>query len=320
MEHQSSSSSPTYADVARERIAVVRVRRARWRQFLPLHRLPVIAKTPLLILVGVYVAGGRFESRPVLLSMLLCAGLWISLYALNEATDLEGEQGYWVERATKAWLFLLCCGACAAGCALSWRLGLLMTLMAAGQMIYCVPPLRLKRYWWAVLLLSGIMNPILRLECGAMWGTRAIPAFAYAVFICLHLGASMRSRSLLRRRDAKLGYHTAPRQLEWAGIACTSLGLAGACVLIYQGVLPPFCAVFIAFAVAFAFYAWAGPNGADISRLRRGWLLFALLGLLTLAAMLVQRLLPALHVWKGGRHEHTQRLGQNPQPDRRLPA
>src|SRR5579863_6548424 len=151
MEHQPTTSSPTYAAVARDRFAVVQPRRAEWRQFLPKHRLPVIAKTPIMILVGVYVSRGPFESRAVLLTMLLAAGLWTALYALNEATDLVGEQGYTIDRRTKGVLILLCAGICAAGSALSPRLGLLLTLMSAGQILYCVPPLRLKRYWWAVL-------------------------------------------------------------------------------------------------------------------------------------------------------------------------
>jgi hypothetical protein len=313
MEHLPTPSSPNYAGVARDRLALVALRHAKWRQLLPAHRLPVIAKTPAMIFVGVYVAGGRIESRPVLLTVLLAAGLWAALYALNEATDLEREQGYQVEPRMKIGLVLLCAMLCATGMALSSRLGLLLTLMAAGQIVYCVPPLRLKRYWWAVLLLSGMLNPILRLECGAMWGTRAIPALAYAVFISLHLGASMRSRSLLRKRDARFGYHTAPPQLETMGIACTGAGLAGGYLLCHVGTLPSFCAIFTTFAAAFAVYAWTG-RGADISRLRRGWLLFAVLALLTLAVMLVQHLLPGSHIWKRGRHEHAQRLRQNPHP------
>jgi hypothetical protein len=286
---------------------VVRGRTAKWRQLLPTHRLPVIAKTPIMILVGVYVSGGPFESREVLLTMLVAACLWTVLYALNESTDLVAEEGYLIEWRVKALLILLCFGICGVGGILSARLSLLLTLMAVGQIVYCVPPIRLKRYWWAVLLLSGAMNPILRLECGAMWGTHAIPLPAYAVFISLHLGASIRSRSLQRKRDANLGYRIAPPHTEWAGIACTGIGLIGAYGLIIIGILPPFCALFTTIAAAFAIYAWSG-RGAEIGRLRRGWLLFALLGLVTLAVMLVQRLLPASHVRERGGHEHAQRL------------
>jgi hypothetical protein len=318
MEHQATPTSPTYADVAREPYALVQVRAASLRQLLPSHRLPVIAKTPILILVGVYIADGEITSRQVLLTMLLAACLWTVLYAVNEATDLVAEHGYRVEPQTRVGLIASAAGICLIGAAVSPNLGLLLTLMALGQIAYSVPPLRVKRTWWAVLLLSGVLNPILRLECGVIWGTHAIPVPAYAVFISLHLGAAILSRCLLRRRDARLGYHTAPPRTEWAGMACTGFGLLGAYALSWAGILPRFCMVFTTVAVVFSVYAWSG-RATSLSRLRRGWLLFALLALLALAMLLIQRAVVA-NVREADGHEHTQGLRQHPHTNRSVAA
>jgi hypothetical protein len=317
MEHPATSSSPAYVEVAREPYALVKVRAASWRQLLPSHRLPVIAKTPILILVGVYIADGDFTSRQVLLTMLLAACLWTVLYAVNEATDLIAEQGYRVEPGTRAIFVVTGIGICLLGTAVVPRLGLLLTLMALGQITYSVPPLRVKRHWWAVLLLSGILNPVLRLECGVIWGTRPIPVGAYAVFVSLHLGAAILSRCLLRRRDTRLGYHTAPQHFERVGMVCTGLGLLGAYALSWSGILPGFCMLFTTIAVVFAVYAWSG-RATSLSRLRRGWSLFALLALSALATLMIQRVVA--NVREVGGHKHAQGFRQHAQMHRGVAA
>jgi hypothetical protein len=262
-------------------------RRAAWMQLLPPHRLTVIAKTPMLVAVGVYASGGPFRTMPVALTLLVTSGLWAVLYAVNEATDLEGENHLAVDIGIRRLLAALCVGVILAGAAVTPRLALLLTLMVAGQLIYCLPPIRLKRRWWAVLLLSGVLNPILRLECGALWGPHAIPPLAYAVFVSLHLGASIRSRCLLRDRDRKLGYRVAPERTEWVGMTCTAVGLCGGYVLSAQGVLPPIFVLFTTIAALFSFYAWSG-RVTSVARLRQGWLWFSLLSLLALAVLLSQ--------------------------------
>lgn len=268
--------------------AVVAANQATWRELLPAHRLPVIAKTPLMVAVGVYMTGGTFSSWGVTLTMLVTAGLWTVLYALNEATDLSKEHHAVVPESAWRVLFGACAVVCAIAFWLSPKVGGLCLTMALGQMAYCVPPIRLKRHWWAVLLLSGMLNPILRLECGAVWGTHSISALAYFVFVTLHLGASIRSRALLRERDHKFGYRIAPPRAEWAGMVCTGVGLLGAYALCRQGILPHTFVLFVTVAAIFSIYAWSG-RVTNVSRLRQGWFWFAVLGLVAFALMYLNR-------------------------------
>src|SRR5579871_5261800 len=65
-----------------------------WRQLLPTHRLSVVAKTPVLVALGLFLAGGRFVWGTVGWTLVLAAALWGVLYALNEAYDLAYEDGY----------------------------------------------------------------------------------------------------------------------------------------------------------------------------------------------------------------------------------
>lgn len=256
-----------------------------WLALLPAHRRPVLAKTPLLIALGVYLAGGRLETRPVLLTMALATALWAVLYALNESTDLQQESGILVGRRVQALLFLLPVLICLAAACLSPHLGLLFALMTVGQIAYSAPPWRVKRWWWAILLLSGVLNPILRLECGALWGPRAVPFLAYAVLVSLHLGSAIRARTLLKERDRRLAYVAAPNGIGWLGIACTVGGLIGAGFLCVQGFLPHALLVFLLPAALFSLYAWSGRI-RSMAQLRQGWLGFAILSLLALAVLL----------------------------------
>ncbi len=259
-----------------------------WWQLLPSHRLPVIAKTPFMVALGVYIAGGRFDNPAVGKTMILAGALWAALYALNEATDLTLEQNLTVSLLARQLLYSLCVAICIAAARLSLALGLLCVLMAVGQLAYCVPPARLKRYWWAALLLSGMANPILRLECGAVWGTHTIPPLAYVAFVSLHIGAAIRSRALLRVRDQDFAYRVAPRRLEWVGIACTTVGLLAAYGVCWQGIVPPVFAVFTTAAAVFSVYAWSG-RATSVAQLRQGWLWFAVLALLACAILYLHR-------------------------------
>jgi hypothetical protein len=268
--------------------AVVSPQEATWRQLLPVHRLAVIAKTPITVAMGVYMSGGRFATPAVILTMLATGALWAVLYAINEATDLRLEHHVPVPRAMRLLLSALCIGVCVVAALVSPALGGLCTAMALGQMAYCVPPVRLKRHWWAVLLLSGMLNPVLRLECGALWGVHAIPPLAYFAFVTLHLGAAIRSRVLLRERDRKLAYRVAPPRMEWVGMACTGVGMLGTYGLCWQGVLPRVFLGFTTVAALFSLYAWSG-RVSSVSRLRQGWLGFAILALLAYAILYLNR-------------------------------
>ncbi len=261
---------------------------AEWQQLLPGHRVPVVVKTPLLIALGVYLAGGRFNSPGIEWTMLFSSVLWIVLYAVNEATDLNQEKGLLVQRQTMPWLTLLCFCLCFIAILVSPLLALLLLVMTVGQLAYCAPPVRLKRYWWAALLLSGTLNPACRLLCGAIWGAHTIPPLAYATFLSLHLGAAIRSRVLLRERDRKLGYHVAPAHLEWLGWGATLTGLACAYLLCLQNIFPRLFLIFCVLATVFALYAWFG-NPTNIARLRKAWMGFALLALIVMALLWLQK-------------------------------
>lgn len=263
-------------------------RQARWFQLLPAHRLPVIAKTPLIVALGIYLTGGRYDTLACWLTIGLAAALWTVLYALNEATDLENEQGFCVSDGMKRGLVGASIAICCAGLGVSLRLMILLFLMTVGQFAYCVKPLRWKRYWWAALLLSGGLNPILRLECGTLLGVHGILPLAYAVFVLLHEGAAMRSRTLLRERDARLGYHTAPGGLKEAGIAATLLGFLGAFWFCWQGVVPLAFTPMLMVGALFAVYAWSG-HARNVGILRRGWLVFAAMTLMALVILYFER-------------------------------
>lgn len=263
-------------------------RRAEWSQLLPAHRLPVIAKTPLIVALGIYLTGGRFDTLACWQTMGLAAALWTVLYALNEATDLEDERGLFIAGNRKAALLVAGLAVCLAGFSVSVSLMLLFVLMTAGQCAYCVKPLRWKRFWWAALLLSGGLNPVLRLECGALLGAHAIPPLAYAVFVLLHEGAAMRSRTLQRKRDARLGYHTAPAWLQSVGIAATLLGFVGAFWFCWQGLVPLEFTPMLAVGALFAVYAWSG-KARNVGTLRRGWLVFAAMALIALVILFFER-------------------------------
>src|SRR2546430_1538452 len=131
-------------------------RAAPWRHLFPSHRLPVLAKTPVLIALGAYLAGGHFQLRTVGATMVVAALLWVALYALNEAADLAIEQRLLVGRSVMPLLLGTTLAVSAASACLSPHLAVLLLLMTAGQCAYSLPPWRIKRWWWAVLLLSGI--------------------------------------------------------------------------------------------------------------------------------------------------------------------
>lgn len=262
-------------------------RAANWRQVVPTHRLPVASKTTVLVAVGAYISGSSLSDLRVWLSMAFASLLWTVLYILNEATDVEAEQGLFVQpllwRSIVGLLWVLCLGAAF----VSPLLSLLLSLMFLGQWAYCAPPFRLKRYWWAILVLSGVLNPLLRLWCGAIWGGRQIPLLVYIVVISLHLGATLRARSLQKSRDKMLAYSTAPFRVDIIGRLCTVLGFSGSFVLCFQGVLPPIFTVFILLCLPFSVYAWSS-RAQSMRQLRRFWAVFALLAFVAICALLAR--------------------------------
>lgn len=275
-------------EIVSKMIAVAAMREAEriatWRDILPAHRMPVVAKTPLIIAVGVYLSGGSFAANGVVVTMLLAAMLWGTLYALNEATDVTVEESAIVPRHIWITLHSLVILLCVASTIYGVRLTLPFFGMVVSQYLYCAPPARLKRYWWGNVLLSGTLNPILRLLCGVHWGVHALSPLIYATFFFSHLGASLRARSLLRERDGRLGYTTAPQGSESVGKVATALGILGSSVIIGLGQLPPYLCVFVAIISGYAVYTWSG-SVKSVATLRRGWVWFAVLSIIALIVL-----------------------------------
>lgn len=254
-------------------------------QIFPIHRLFVIIKTPLLIALGLYLGAGDFHQQSVLLTILLGSLLWTLLYALNEFTDLVHEQHLHGSKALFAVLLIAPLLICAGAIFLSPLLALLLTTMACGQIAYCVAPFRVKRFWCANLLLSGTMNPLLRLLCGAIWGIHPISLLTYVIFVVLHIGSAIRTRLLQVERDHRLCYTTAPSATRLVGMVCMAMGFLGMYMLCWQSVLPRSFYVFTSCGVIFTIYAWSS-HATTIVQLRRGWLWFTILSLFALAALL----------------------------------
>jgi hypothetical protein len=258
--------------------------RAAARQLLPLHRLTVIAKTPLLVALGLYMSGGRFAWGTVGATLALASLMWGALYAVNEAFDLTLEEGYVVPRATIAGLVACVVAICGVAYVVSPTLALLFGIMTAGQLAYCMPPFRLKRWWWPVLILSGMVNPVLRAYCGAIWGTEPVPFMALLAIVLIHVGATIRTRALQRERDQKLDYRVSPRSLDRFGAALTFLGLLDSAYLCVLNVFPRVFLATAPFVIGFALYAWSGKT-KSMTKVRQGWILFvvgAIFGLFVL--------------------------------------
>lgn len=245
-------------------------------------------KTSLLVALGVYLTGGSFGNSSVWLTILLASLLWAALYAHNEATDLTLEKRRLVDARLQTLLTIAPIVLCVVATRVSAVLALLMAGMVVSQFAYCVPPLRLKRYWWAALLLSGTLNPLLRVGCGVLWGAHQLPSAAYTVCVLLHVGASARARTLLRARDRRLGYFVAPEWAATLGKVCSGLGMVGLFALCGRQILPSVYIVFAVPASAFTIYAWSAST-TSMARLRKGWFVFALCALIALAVLLYRR-------------------------------
>jgi hypothetical protein len=272
-ERRVTTADGTYPHRASERASWVTV-----REVLSHLRTPMVAKTALIVCFGAYFAGTTAAWTRVAGAVLVASALWFFLYALNEVWDLVVEKG---RPASKLWTIGL--GAALAAIILvslsiSPALALLLLLTTLSQAAYSLPPIRAKRYWWMVLLLSGVLNPVLRLQCGAVLGAHALPALAYAAAVLLHVGGAIRTRLLRRARDAGLGYRTVPEYMRFVGMAASGGGLVCVALLCVAGVLPVAFYPLTAAAAIFTGYVWSGRVD-DIHPLRKAWLLCAPLAL-----------------------------------------
>jgi hypothetical protein len=252
-------------------------------EIVPLHRLPVVVKTPFMVAVGAFLSGAEFRWSTVGVTMLLGGLLWAVLYPFNEATDLYYEENREISRLTWVIFALLLTLICGIGWQVRPSVGVMLFGMVLSQLLYCFPHprVRLKRHWWGSVLLSGTVNPVLRLWCGAVWGVSSSSALIYTAFLAIHLGAALRARLLLRERDNRLGYSPIPTWAKPLGVFSTAVGLLSALILLLRHELPQIFGIFWFVATLFACYAWSG-RAKSMQELRRGWLLFAALSVVAL--------------------------------------
>jgi len=259
--------------------------KARFGQLLPIHRLTVIAKTPVLVAFGLYMADGRFAWQTVGATLVLASLMWAALYAVNEAFDLTLEEHYVVPTATIAGLVggvVLICGA---AYLISPALALLFVLMTVGQLAYCVPPIRLKRWWWPVLILSGIFNPVLRAYCGAIWGSAPMPVLGVLSIVLIHVGSTIRTRALQRGRDLNLEYQIAPPSVDRVGAVFTVLGILDGAYMCAMNVFPRVFLLSAPFVIGFTLFAWSDKT-KSMKAVRRGWILFSVAAAFGLVVLL----------------------------------
>ena len=182
----------------------------RWRDLFPSIRRNALAKTAILIVLGAFLSRAEM-SLSLLWTTLLAMALWMLLYAINEAWDLRFEQGRQSFRSL--WLFLVAVGVVIVSESIvSSTVALYFAGMALSQVAYS--RFRLKKHWWFCLISSGVINPVLRIMCGAAFGATTIPVVAYVYFANLHIGGAVITRSLKRARDKSLGYHILPNWVE----------------------------------------------------------------------------------------------------------
>ncbi len=110
--------------------------------------------------------------------------------------------------------------------------------MTLAQLAYSLPLIRGKRHWWIVVLLSGVLNPLLRVECGALFGAPVLPWLVYATVVMLHVNGALRTRLLRKERDLRLGYRTAPDRSALSGWSWPRWAIAGPAANVRHRPLP----------------------------------------------------------------------------------
>ena len=242
----------------------------------------VLAKTPLIVMVGLYLSGGDPAAPEVWFTLLAATLTWATLYALNESADLEIETGQSADRTLKSALLALLAAIILASIFVSPQLAMIILAMVLVQLAYSLPGLRLKRYWWYVIATSGALNPLLRLECGVIWGHQALPLVCYLALVLVHLGGALQTRILRRERDRLLGYQIIPT--DWKGISTIPMvtGILLVYGLCWQGTLPVVCVLFATAGLVFTIISQRITNMAT---LHKCWVIFAILSVVALIVM-----------------------------------
>jgi hypothetical protein len=249
-----------------------------WWSLVPTDRLFLVMKTPLIMAGGAYLAGASFHSGGLWLTMGLASVIWLLLYGLNESADAACERGLVSAGRYQYWLLGVPLALAASAAWIDPRAAAYLLLMVGAQVAYTLPPFRGKRHWALVVLISGTLNPLLRLQAGAVFGEQAIPLLGYVSLVLLHVGGALRTRLLRKERDLRLGYHTVPDGARYFGAAATILGLLGLGLMGRTGALPILFAIYALLCLPFAIYVWSS-RVPDVVVLRKAWLVLAVLAL-----------------------------------------
>jgi hypothetical protein len=244
----------------------------------PTDRLFLVMKTPLIMAGGAYLAGASFREGGLWLAMGLASVVWLLLYGLNESSDATCERGLVSAGRYQYWLLAVPLVLAASAAWISLGVAAYLLLMVAAQVAYSLPPLRGKRHWALVVLISGTINPLLRLQAGAVLGHHALPLLAYVSLVLLHVGGALRTRLLRKERDLRLGYRTVPAVVRPFGAGATILGLLGIGLMGRLGALPVLFAYYALGCLPFAVYVWSN-RVPDVVVLRKAWFVLAVLAL-----------------------------------------
>ena len=212
-----------------------------------LVKLWLAPKTLLLMAFGWYEAGGH-GARDVerLLYAFFAIGilLWSGLYLLNEWCDLEDDRrrankrdrplaaGFVSPGVGLGLAVALIGGGMVMSCRLAWGLGALAGLMALSQVLYCVPPARLKHRAIFDVLTVAVANPLLRFSAGyfCVANSVAVPLGAVAVLIGGHLAGALLLRLVSRETDASYGHQTTCTALPSAWVKRGAVAAAVLCI------------------------------------------------------------------------------------------
>ncbi len=129
------------------------------------------------------------------------------------------------------------------------------------------------------MLLSGVINPLLRVECGAIFGKPVLPWLIYVTLVLVHVNGALRTRLLRKDRDTRLGYQTMPEAFRVVGHGGGRSRRCSAWLLMcVTGLFPKVFYPLVGMTALFLGYVWSGKV-QDISSLRKAWLLCAPLAL-----------------------------------------
>jgi len=167
----------------------------------------------LLALTYAYFSGlNIINPLEILGGLILVCALWGALYSLNDYTDMKSDltdpekqnRAFIQEKIEKKWIitfivFLLSSIFIVALATLPVTFSIIMALMVINQIIYTVPPLRVKDKWLAPLASTG-NNSVLRIaSCSVLLGNVfLVPISVYIFMYTAGIGTYLMYKSNLK--------------------------------------------------------------------------------------------------------------------------